>query len=365
MRSVILSCAFFVASAIGCAEAGYRVVTGEGRAAIAGSVDAARKAALAEALYDAAGKLGLKLRGFSHVDPSGALREETSSLVEGRFKGYQVVREGRDGASFHVSIEAVGEVEQETCSQARVDVNLREIIVRAAPGVPGHVVSAMNESLARAPRSLSEGGVLRVIDHRWLGQPRGGERLRSSDNDYYAQLLGELPSPGGYSLSGSLVVERDRRDSFVMNSTDLAVTLSLKLRDNFSGALIGEATQRLSIRDRRLPFGADEAFAPAPVVRLEPLFAKIRAQIEGFIACKPLRAVVVEAGARGLVLSVGQEHGVEVGDYFLVYLQGGRQPSGSQWQIVRIDEVSPDKSLARSMKAAPAIPANALAVLMR
>jgi len=87
MRSVIMSCGFFVVAAISQAEAGYRVVTGEGRAAVAGSVDAARKAALAEALYDAAGKLGLKLRGFSHMDASGALKEETSSLVEGRFKG--------------------------------------------------------------------------------------------------------------------------------------------------------------------------------------------------------------------------------------------------------------------------------------
>jgi hypothetical protein len=364
MRRVFLSCAFLVAG-FSFAQAGFKVVTGEGRAAVAGSVDAARKAALAEALYDAAGKLGVKLRGFSHVDASGALREETSSLVDGRFKGYQILREGREGASFFVSVEAVGEVEQEVCSGKRVDLNLREVLVRAAPGVPGHVLSAMNESLARAPALLGEGGTFRVADQRFLGRPRGAERLRASETDYYAQLLGETPSPGGYSISGTMVVERERRDNLVANVTDFVVTLNLKLRDNFSGAQIGDVVQRIAIRDRRTLFGLDEAFTPAPVVNLEPLFTKARAQLEAALACKPLRAVVVEAGARGLVLSVGQEHGVEVGDYFLVYLQSGRQTPGSAWQIVRIDEVTPDKALARAMKATPTIPTNALAVLMR
>lgn len=366
MRRLFASCLLFLASFIGEVEAGYRVVTGEGRAAIAGGgTDTARKAALAEALYDAAGKLGMKMRGFSHVGASGALQEETSALVEGRFKGYQVVREGREGASFVVVVEAIGEVEQETCGGRRVDLNLREVIVRAAPGVPGYVVTAMNEGLAQASSILAEGGAFRVVDHRWLGRPRGAERFRASDNDYQAQLLGELPSPGGYSLSGALVVERHRRDNLVANVTDLAFTISLKLRDNFTGAIVGDVVQKLSIADRRSLFGMDEAVNSAPVVNLEPLFAKVRAQLEATLACKPLRAVVLEVGARGAVLSVGQEHGVSVGDYFLVHLQDGRRSPGSAWQIVRIDEVTPEKALARSMKANPVIPPNSVAVLMR
>lgn len=366
MRRLLVCCAFFLTGFIAEAEAGYRVVTGEGRAAVAGgAVDAARKAALAEALYDAAGKLGLKMRGFSHLGASGALQEETSALVEGRFKGYQVVREGREGGSFVVVVEAIGEIEQETCGGRRVDLNLREVVVRAAPGVPGYVVSAMNEGLAQASSSLAEGGAFRVVDHRWLGRPRGAERFRASDTDYHAQLLGELPSPGGYSLSGTLVAERHRRDNLVANVTDLAFTISLKVRDNFSGAVLGDVVQRLSIADRRSLFGMDEAFNSAPVVNLAPLFAKVRAQLEAMLACKPLRAVVLEVGSRGAVLSVGQEHGVEVGDYFLVYLQNGRRAPGSAWQIVRIDEVTPEKALARSMKPNPAIPANSVAVLMR
>jgi len=82
------------------AHAGYRVVQGEGRAAIGGKdLASARKTALAEALHDAAGKLQSHVRGFSQVDTNGAIREESTTLVEGRFSRYRVLFEGREGGS--------------------------------------------------------------------------------------------------------------------------------------------------------------------------------------------------------------------------------------------------------------------------
>ena len=58
---------------------------------------------------------------------------------------------------------------------------------------------------------------------------------------------------------------------------------------------------------------------------------------------------------------VALEHGVARGDYFLVTLPN----AGNEWQVIRIDDVTPSQSIARTLKAKPGIPVNALATLMR
>ena len=348
---------------VGAASAGYRVVQGQGRAAIAGTdVASARKAALAEALYDAAGKLQTKVRGVSTQQSSGRILEESSALVEGRFKGYHIVQERREGAAFVVSIEAIGDDEAASCDGKRVDIDVRQIGVRIAPGLQGHVVSAINESLSRAAHILGQGNSFRVADQRWLANLKGAERFNASHSDYYGQLLGEVPGPAGYSLSGNIVVERERRDNLVANITDVMVTVSLKLRDNFSGVHVADIVKQAKFSDRRSLFGMDEAFISQPRVNLAPLFSQVQVELEHLLACRPLRAMVLESRGGRLVLSVGQEHGVNAGDYFLVTLPGS---SSAAWQIVRIDDVEVNRSFAKALKANPTVPANSLAVMMR
>ena len=348
---------------VGAASAGYRVVHGHGRAAIAGSdVTSARKAALAEALYDAAGKLQTKVRGVSTQQSSSRLIEESSALVEGRFKGYQIVQEVREGAVFRVSIEAIGEDELDSCDGKRVDIDVRQINVRVAPGLQGHVVSAINESLTRAAPILGQGNAFRVADQRWLASLRGAERFNASQSDYYGQLLGEIPGPAGYSLSGTIVAERERRDNLLANITDVSVTISLKLRDNFLGTHVADIVKHAKFADRRSIFGLDEAFISQPKIELAPLFSQIRLELESLLACRPLRAMVLESSGGRLLLSVGHEHGVTAGDYFLVTLPGS---NSAAWQIVRIDDVDVNRSVAKALKANPTVPANSLAVLMR
>ena len=325
-------------------------------------VASARKAALAEALYDAAGKLQTKVRGFSSQQSSGRLLEESSALVEGRFKGYHIVQEGREGAAFMISIEAIGEDELEACDGKRVDIDVRHIGVRVAPGLQGHVVSAINESLSRAAPILGQGNSFRVADQRWLANLRGAERFNASQSDYYGQLVGEIPGPAGYSLSGTIIAERERRDNLVANITDVSVKVSLKLRDNFSGAHVADIVKHVKFADRRSLFGMDEAFISQPKVNLEPLFSEMRVELEQLLACRPLRAMVLESRGGRLLLSVGQEHGVNTGDYFLVTLAGSNNVA---WQIVRIDDVDVNRSIAKALKANPAVPANSLAVMMR
>lgn len=362
MRALSLALAVVLGS-IGSVDAGYRVVQGEGRAAIAGpDIATARKAALAEALYDAAGKLQTKVRGFSSQSASGMFREESSALVQGRFKGYHIVREGRQGAAFLVSIEAVGEDDQDSCEGKRVDIDVRNIGVRIAPGLQGHVVQSINEGLSRAAPILGQGVSFRISDQRWLPKLRGAERFGASENDYYSQLMGELPGPAGYSLSGTIVVERERRDNLIANITDVSITMSLNLRDNFSGANVSEIVKRIKFADRRSIFGMDEAFISQPKVNIDPLFEDVRVELERILACRPLRAMVLESKGGKLLLSVGQEHGVNAGDYFLVTLPGSKI---NGWQILRIDDVDANRSSAKALKASPAVPDKSLAVLMR
>lgn len=362
MRLVSLSLVFALAL-IGSASAGYRVVQGQGRAAIAGSdVAAARKAALAEALYDAAGKLQMKVRGVSSRPASGALFEETTALVEGRFKGYHVVREQREGGSFVVSIEAIGEDDQDSCEGKRVDVDVRHISVRVAPGFQGHVVSSINEALSQAASVLGQGVSFRVSDQQWLSKPSGPERYNASHSDYYSQLTGTIPGPAGYSISGTITAERERRDNLFANITDVVLTISLSLRDNFTGAHVVNFVKREKFADRRMLFGMDEAFISNSKINIKPLFESVRDELELILACRPLRAMVIESNRGNLLLSVGQEHGVNQGDYFLVTLPGSKS---SGWQIVRIESVDVNRSTARALKQLPHVPGNSLAVLMR
>jgi hypothetical protein len=72
--------------------------------------------------------------------------------------------------------------------------------------------------------------------------------------------------------------------------------------------------------------------------------------------------MVLESSGGRLLLSVGHEHGVTAGDYFLVTLPGS---NSAAWQIVRIDDVDVNRSVAKALKANPTVPANSLAVLMR
>ena len=344
------------------ALAGLTVVRGEGRAVISGNdLAGARKAALADALYDAAGKLGSRVRGVSRLN-QGVLREESTATVDGRFKTYSVVREGREGSAFVVSIEAVGETEGETCGGKRTDLDIRAISYRVAPGIPGQVQRNVEEGISRGLQLLSEGESFRVADQRHLPRIRGGERNNSSQYDYAAQLTDSRPSPAGYSLSGEVLVQRERRDNLVANVTDIVLTAVLSLHDNYTGARIGTIRRSVSFAERRTVFGMDEAFSMGRSrVDTGALFELIRADLEEKLACQPLRAAVLQSGKDEVMLSVGLEHGVNRGDYFLV----GTANSRGEWQIVRVEEVTPSQSVAKVLKPRPSIPANALATLMR
>ncbi len=350
------------------ANAGQRVVQGEGRAVLAGKdLSSARKAALADALYDAAAKLQSHVRGASLLDTRGAIKEESSVLVEGRFSGYHILFEGREGGAFIVRIEAVGETDEEACGGKRVDLDIRNIRIRVAPGIQGHVERSAAEGLTRGLDLLGDGSAFRISDQRQLRQTSGDERTHRSEYDYMAQMTNLLPSAAGYSLSGEMIVERVRKDGAFTNVTDIVVRLALTVKDNFTGARMNEIRRELVIPDRRSAFGWENIIGVTPAepaqphADLAPLFQQVREDLEAQLACKPLRALVQESGNGQIVLSVGLEHGIARGDYFLVTLPNAH----NDWQVITIDDVTPSQSVAHMLKAKPGIPVNAIATLMR
>ena len=346
-------------AALAQAHAGQRFVQGEGRAVMAGKdLSTARKAALADALFDAASKIDSRVRGASLMDTDGALKEESSMLVAGRFAGHHILFEGREGGAYIVRIEAIALTDEEACGGKRVDLDIREIRTRVAPGIQGQVQRNV---------ALQEASVWRIADQRHLRQTRGDERTHRSQYDYMAQLTNSLPSPAGFSVSGDVIVETARRDGVLTNVTDILVRMTLTLKDNYTGARIREIHRELVVPDKRGVFGLESMIgltaAPhiQPRVDLAPLFDEVREDLEEELACKPLRAVVRSIDKGDIVLSVGLEHGVQRGDYFMVTLPN----ASNDWQVIRIDDVTPSQSIARTLKAKPGIPLNALATLMR
>ena len=231
------------------AQAGQRFVQGEGRAVLAGKdLSTARNAALADALYDAASKIDSRVRGASLIDTDGALKEESSMLVAGRFSGYHVVFEGREGGAYIVRVEAVGVTDEEACSGKRVDLDIREIRTRVAPGVQGQVQRNVAEGLSRGIESLGEASGFRISDQRYLRQTRGDERTHRSQYDYMAQLTNSMPSPAGFSISGNVIVEMARRGG--SDVSDLHAYLAARGADHGSGAASASASSVATALDR-------------------------------------------------------------------------------------------------------------------
>ena len=364
MKKPLLSLLFVAATLFaGPALAGLRVVTGEGFAPIQGKgTAAARERALAAALYDAASRLQSKVRGASQLDTNGRLTEEMTTTVAAQLRGYEIIKDGQMGSNWMIVVEAVGEGENEgSCDpNRRVDLDMRHVSIRVAPGIQGHANAAMYEGLARGVEALATGGNYVVADQRFLPPLRGAERNHASRLDYASQVSGALPSPSGYSLSGTIIAEIDRNDYYIAQSKAITVSISLKLRDNFNGVTIANIQEQQVIPGSTKVYGLPSSgFDNMPKVNLAPLFDKVAAALNAQLACKPLRAVVLAHQGNKLVLSAGLDNGVTPGDYFLVNGKGRES-----WQILKIEDASAGRAIARPIRPGRPVPVNSLVEML-
>ncbi len=345
------------------AEAGTQIIHAEGRAAIAGNnIAAARQSALAEALYDAAGRIRMRVQGAGNLSTQGVLKEESNVVVEGLLKGYQVVEERREGTRYMIAIEALADTQDDTCTgDKHVDLDIRSISVRMAPGISGALKAVALASLARSVDVLSSSGTFRVSDSRNL-VGADGVPYSSFDSDRYTTMSSGLATnEAGYSLSGALLIERSRSDSLTLHKTALVAQLSLKLRDNSNGATIKTIQHSVTIPLSNRVWGTDYDYGVPPSADLSPLWKDVLGELESKLGCQPLRAKVASVEDGKILLTAGSENGVREGDYFLVQLSGKNR---NAWQVLHIESTTPSTSYARPMKATPAIPVNSLATLL-
>jgi hypothetical protein len=340
------------------------IVRAEGFAAIVGNdVTKARQAALAEALYDAAGKVRMRVQGAGSLSTQGRVSENSNFVVEGLLKGYQITEDRRDGSRYRIVIEALADMDDESCSDRHhVDLDIRTIDVRIAPGLRGAFKTAALEGIARSVETLAASGTFRVTDQR---NQTGANFIPTSSLDrdpYTTAMSGVVVNDAGYSLSGALTVERARADGYVYNDTKLTAHLQLQLRDNYSKAHILSIKHDMDVPLRKHIWGTPVLFDNSATLDIAPLWQMVADDLEEALKCQPLRAKIIDS-SHGLVeLSAGREHGVERGDYFIVQFERGMTPA---WQVLKIEQSGPVTSTARVMKPSPSIPVHALAVLLK
>ena len=339
-----------------------RVVHARGAAAIVGNdIASARKAALAEALYDAAGQGQSSVRGASHMSSLGVANEESSILVQGRIRDYQVVDEKREGGRYVVTIEALADNKDDLCKTGRkFDLELRSMTVNVAPGLSGHVQRQAEDSVERALYKMVDSEGFRFEDRRSLYQTS----RQSNPNAYQSILTGQVPinMVGGYAVSGTLVVERSRHDNIAMNMTALKATVTLRLTDTLTGQMAPTVQKTLEIPIKNRLWGSNYDTTLIEKADFEGLWDKVADGLQDMLECQPLRARVIEVSGNNARLSVGNRNGIKAGDYFLVEFPGQK---GQGWQLMVIENTGPTTSVARMMKPKPVVTRNATAVLMQ
>ena len=367
MQRLIRLMAFaFVVSALGgvAAQAGTRLVHAVGRAAIAnGDVAGARKSALAEALYDAAGQVRMSVRGTSFVSNAGAMNEESGIVVSGQLKGYQVVDEHREGDHFVVSIDALAETEEGECTSAKKsDVAIGAIDVRVAPGLGGQVERSGREGIEQLFHVINAEPALRAIDDRRFNPVTRSPSAVKQNMAYLAVVENYRPTPGVLRLDGTIRLERARMGNDYISETAVQATADMELIDTMTGAVKEHIVERAMIPLESRIWGTEITLPSNVKGSYEDLWTAVVTRIADHVGCDTVRAVVTSVSGNRATISAGAANGVKPGDYFLVELPSETK---NAWQIIRVESAGANQSVARLMKPKPAIQANSVAVLLQ
>ena len=346
------------------AYAGTRLIHAIGRAAIAGKdTTAARKSALAEALYDAAGQVRMVIRGSSFLSQAGTIHEESGIAVSGSLKGYQIVDEHREGDHYVVAIDALAEADDGECtSTKKSDISIGGIGVRVAPNIAGAVERQARGGIESLISALNEQPSIHVIDDRRYHPVAPTSATVGQNMTYLAAVAGHVSSPGAYTLAGTINLDLVRTDTVIIGSSAINVTAELQLIDNVTGAVKQNFSEHATLALDRHVWGIDIALPQKADRGLDGIWQSIAEQVSEQLGCESLRAVVTHISGNRATLSAGSVNGIKPGDFFLVELPSQERNS---WQLIRVESASAGQSVARLMKAAPAIPPNSVAVLLQ
>jgi hypothetical protein len=346
------------------ASAGTRLVHAVGRAAIAnGDVAGARKSALAEALYDAAGQVRMSVRGSTLVSDAGTLREESGIVVSGQLKGYQVLDERREGNHFVVTIDALADTEDGECvSSKKSDIAIGAIDVRVAPGLSGKVERQGREGIERLFTVVNNEPALRAVDDRRFNPVTRSSSAVKQNLAYLAVVENYRPTPGVLRLDGTIKLERARLGNDFIEETAIEVTADLQVVDTMTGAVRERIVESAMVPLDTHLWGTDISLPANVTGSFDDLWHQVASRVADHVGCDTVRAVVTSVSGNRATISAGAANGVKPGDYFLVELPSETKNS---WQIIRVESAGANQSIARLMKPKPAIHANSVAVLLQ
>ena len=344
--------------------AGTRLVHAVGRAAIAnGDVAGARKSALAEALYDAAGQVRMSVRGSTMVSDAGTLREESGIVVSGQLKGYQVLDERREGDHFVVTIDALAETEEGECAATKKsDVAIGAIDIRVAPGLTGRVERQGREGVERLFSVLNEEPSLRAVDDRRFNPVTRSAGTVKQNLAYLAVVENYRPTPGVLRLDGVVKLERARMGNALIAETAIQATADLQIVDTMTGAVRERIVETAQVPLESRVWATDISVPSNVTGSFDELWHQVATRVADHVGCDTVRAVVTSVSGNKATISAGAANGVKPGDYFLVELPSETKNS---WQIIRVESAGANQSVARLMKPKPAIRANSVAVLLQ
>jgi hypothetical protein len=361
---LLVSLALVSILSVGSAYAGTRLVHAIGRAAIAGKdTTAARKSALAEALYDAAGQVRMVVRGSSFMSQKGTIHEESGVAVSGSLKGYQVVDEHREGDHYVVAIDALADTDDGECSSTKKsDISIGGISVRVAPNIAGVVERQAREGVEALIAALKDQPSIHVIDDRRYNPVAPTSTTVGQNMTYLAALSGHASNPGAYSISGTIHVDLVRSDNIVIGESSIEVTADLQLVDNVTGAVKDNFSEHARLALEKHVWGSDIGLPQWADSGMDSLWTSIAGRVAENLGCESLRAVITQVSGNRATLSAGSANGIKPGDFFLVELPSQERNS---WQLIRVESAGASQSVARLMKATPAIPPNSVAVLLQ
>jgi Flagellar assembly protein T, N-terminal domain len=348
----------------GPSSAATKLIHATGRAAIANNdIAGARKGALAEALYDAAGQVRMVVRGSSLLSEVGTIHEESGMAVSGLLKGYEVVEEHREGAHYVVTIDALAEMDDGECaSTKKAELVVGGLAVRIAPGIRGAAERDTRESIEGLIETLRQRATLHVVDDRKFNPSVATNTSVSQNMGYLSLVSGHTTNPGGYTLTGTIRAEITRSNSFAVEENVVEITADLQLVDNATHAVKDVYSHSANLPLGKHVWGIDVDIPQQNISSFEALWSDVADWISDRVGCDSLRAVVTGVSAGRVTLSAGAVNGIKAGDVFLVELPSGGK---NAWQVLRVDQVSSTQSVARLMKPKPAILPNSEAVLLQ
>ena len=299
-------------------QASVHEVTGQAAVTAEVTPDRARRLALEDALYLAALQGGVAIDGFSAIDASTALSEETVLRPTADILDYTIIEEKQMDNTSQVTIRAVTGLADPAACEAGMKRHFMVFKPRiyTSPAAPAWAERQGDRLIQHVVKSLSarENASYELATDTEFDATR---RQRTEQSfDYYVLTEAPAIATGDYALQVSLKIDTVTADTNIGLVQEEAVHALLRV-DVYTGQgfkpVFSTRTDAIVHAERDYFFNTLNQVLQAP----RPVFdADIAARFANFVdaelgqfLCRTLHAKVTLAGGRALV-SLGRRHGL-------------------------------------------------------